>query len=77
MLHGDAALAGFYINELCLRLAPRQAPQPELYAVYAQVRERLRAGESLAWTLRRFERDVLDALGVGLDYALAGEGAMD
>lgn len=73
LLHGDAALAGFYINELCLRLAPRQAPQPELHAVYAQVRERLRAGEPLAWTLRRFERDVLDALGVGLDYALAGE----
>lgn len=73
LLHGDAALAAFYINELCLRLAPRQAPQPELHAVYAQVRERLRAGEPLAWTLRRFERDVLDALGVGLDYALAGE----
>ena len=76
VLRGDAALAAFYINELCLRLAPRQAPQPEMYAVYAQVREHLRDGQPLAWTLRRFEREVLDALGVGLDYAVDGEGAV-
>lgn len=75
LLLGDAALASFYINELCLRLAPRQVPQPELYAAYASVRERLRAGEALAWTLRRFERDLLDALGVGLEFAQEGEGA--
>lgn len=74
LLRGDAALAAFYINELCLRLAPRHVPQWELYAVYAQVRERLRAEEPLAWTLRRFERDVLEALGVGLDYASEGGG---
>jgi DNA repair protein RecO (recombination protein O) len=75
LLHGDAALAAFYVNELCLRLAPRDVPQPELYAVYAQVRERLRAGEALAWTLRRFERDVLEALGVGLMFDTDGDGA--
>lgn len=69
LLHGEAALAVFYLNELCLRLAARQAPQPELHAAYAQTRERLRAGEPLSWTLRRFERDLLDALGFGLDFA--------
>ena len=69
LLHGDAALAAFYLNELCLRLAPRHVPQPELHAAYAQVRERLRAGEPLAWTLRRFERDVLEALGFALDFS--------
>ncbi|TCT20979.1 DNA repair protein RecO [Thermomonas haemolytica] len=74
LLHGDAALAAFYVNELCLRLAPRHVPQPELHAAYAQVRERLRAGEGLAWTLRRFERDLLEALGVGLAFALDAEG---
>ena len=72
---GDAVMAGFYINELCLRLAPRHAPQPELHAVYAHVRERLRTGALLAWTLRRFERDVLDALGLGLEYTMTGDGA--
>ena len=75
ILHGDAAMAAFYVNELCLRLTPRQAPQPELHAAYAWVRERLRAGEPLAWALRRFERDVLDALGSGLDFGCEGEGA--
>jgi DNA repair protein RecO (recombination protein O) len=75
LLHGDATLGGFYLNELCMRLAPRQAPQPELHAAYARVRERLRAGEPLAWILRRFERDLLDALGSGFDYASDGEGA--
>lgn len=74
LLHGDAAMAAFYINELCLRLAPRHAPQPELHATYAQVRERLRAGEPLAWTLRRFERDLLEALGFGFDFASDGDG---
>ncbi|WP_240098680.1 DNA repair protein RecO [Thermomonas flagellata] len=67
-LHGDAALAGFYVNELCLRLAPRQAPLPALFLAYAQVRERLRSGEPLAWTLRRFERDLLEALGLAPDW---------
>lgn len=74
LLQGDAALAAFYVNELCLRLAPRHVPQPELHAGYAQVRERLRGGEPLAWTLRRFERDLLEALGVGLAFGLDGDG---
>ncbi|QDA56361.1 DNA repair protein RecO [Thermomonas aquatica] len=75
LLQGDAAMAAFYVNELCLRLAPRHDPQPELHAAYAQVRERLRAGEPLAWTLRRFERDLLAALGFGFDFASDGDGA--
>ena len=46
-LGGDALLAAFYLNELVLRLAPRQDPLPELDAAYARTRERLRAGEPL------------------------------
>ncbi len=75
-LQGDAALAGFYVNELMLRLAPRQDPRPELYALYAEVRARLPDADApLAWTLRRFERDLLEALGVGFDFAHDGDGA--
>lgn len=73
-LTGDAALAGFYINELVLRLAPRHDPHPELYAAYAATRERLREQGSLAWTLRRFERDLLEALGFGFDFGHDGDG---
>lgn len=73
-LQGEAMLSALYANELVLRLAPRQDPQPELYATYGELRARLGAGEPLAWTLRRFERDLLDAIGVGLDYAHEGDG---
>lgn len=73
-LHGDAALASFYLNELVLRLAPRSDPHPELYATYGETRARLGAGEPLAWTLRRFERDLLDALGFGIAFDMDGDG---
>jgi DNA repair protein RecO (recombination protein O) len=46
-----------------------------LHAAYARVRERLRANEPLAWTLRRFERDLLEALGSGFDFSCDGDGA--
>lgn len=75
LLQGDAAMAGFYLNELCLRLSPRLAPQPELHLAYARARERLRAGEPLAWLLRRFERDLLEALGLGFEWQHDGDGA--
>lgn len=74
LLAGEAMLAGFYLNELVLRLAPRLDPHPELYAAYRLVRERLRAADSLAWTLRRFERDLLEALGFGLPFDTDGDG---
>jgi DNA repair protein RecO (recombination protein O) len=74
-LNGDAALAGFYVSELVLRLAPRHDPHPELFVAYARTRERLRAGDALAWTLRRFERDLLDALGFGFAFDTDGDGA--
>ncbi|MBA2237670.1 MAG: DNA repair protein RecO [Lysobacter sp.] len=73
-LQGRAMLAGFYINELCLRLTPRGDAQPDLFDAYAATRERLRAMEPLAWTLRRFERDLLDALGSGFQWHCDGDG---
>lgn len=74
-LVGRAMLAGFYLNELCLRLTPRGDSQPELFEAYALTRERLRNLEPLAWTLRRFERDLLDALGCGFQWHCDGDGA--
>lgn len=74
LLVGQAMLAGFYINELLTRLAPRQDPHPGLYDVYARVREQLRASAPLAWTLRRFERDLLEELGFGFDFSIDGDG---
>lgn len=74
LLRGEALLATFYLNELTLRLTPRQDPHPDIYAAYARTRERLRLCESAAWTLRRYERDLLQALGVGFAEGVDGEG---
>ena len=73
-LAGDATMAAIYLNELVLRLASRNDPQPDLFAAYARARARLGAGDRLGWTLRRFERDLLDALGFGFDFANDGDG---
>jgi DNA repair protein RecO (recombination protein O) len=65
-LTGEAGLAGLYLNELVVRLTGRQDPNAELFAFYERTLQRMAAGEPLAWTLRRFERDMLDSLGYGL-----------
>ena len=36
LLQGEALMCGFYLNELLLRLLPREDPHEALYAYYAQ-----------------------------------------
>ena len=74
LLHGDTLLAAFYVNELLLRLLPRQDPSAELYARYGALRGEFASTEPLAWTLRRFERDLLDTLGYGLPLDQSDDG---
>ncbi len=62
-------MSGFYLNELLLKLVPRQDPHPELYEAYALALEDLRGGADEARALRLFEKRLLDALGYGLDYS--------
>ncbi len=73
-LKGDALLCALYLNELVLRLAPRQDAHPELFSDYLHAIARLAHGESQAWTLRRFERDLLVHLGYGLLLDLEADG---
>ena len=58
-LHGHAMLAGFYINELVMRLTPRQDPLPELYVAYGELRGQLDQAdrERLAPSLARRGRE--------------------
>ncbi|WP_109125798.1 DNA repair protein RecO [Dyella sp. C11] len=72
-LIGDAGLAGLYLNELIVRLTARQDPLPDLFDAYARTLPRLAGGEPLAWSLRRFERDLLEAAGYGLQLAFEAE----
>ncbi|TAL84198.1 MAG: DNA repair protein RecO [Rhodanobacter sp.] len=74
-LTGDAALAGLYLNELVVRLTARQDPMPALFDAYARLLLELPGGERLGWNLRRFERDLLELLGYGLQ--LGGEAHTD
>lgn len=71
-LAGDASVAGLYINELVVRLTERQDPHAGLFHIYSQTLTRLAAGECLGWHLRRFERDLLAALGYGLQLDVEG-----
>lgn len=73
-LTGDTLMAAFYINELLLKLTPRNDAAQSLFDLYARVRQDLTSDQSLSWTLRRFERDLLDALGVGLPWDETADG---
>lgn len=65
-ISGNAVLAGLYLNELVVRLTARDDPSPPLFDAYRRTLARLSAGEPLAWSLRRFERDLLQAIGYAL-----------
>lgn len=71
-LAGQALLCALYVNELVLRLTLRHDPQPALYDAYVQTLARLADGEPSAWTLRRFERDLLTQLGYAPAFDLDG-----
>ena len=62
---GAVLFAGFYLNELVMRLVPRHDPHPALFDTYAAALERLasRPGASSA-TLRAFELALLREIGL-------------
>jgi DNA repair protein RecO (recombination protein O) len=75
VLAGDALMAALYLSELVLRLVPRNDAQPGLFLRFARALDELAETSSLAWTLRRFERDLLDELGYALDLSQDAEAA--
>ena len=69
-LAGKALLAGFYLNELLLRLTARGDPNAEIFSCYSRCLSDLINPSSVARALRLFELRLLQALGyaVGLDH---------
>ena len=63
---GAALRAGFYLNELVLRLLPKGEPHSDLFQVYWGALEALSQGQREEVVLRTFERDLLIAIGYGL-----------
>lgn len=65
-LKGMALICGFYLNELMLRLLPRDDPHERLFLYYRETLLGLSEGGDFAATLRRFEKRLLQELGYAL-----------
>jgi DNA repair protein RecO (recombination protein O) len=65
-LQGTALLCGFYLNELLLNLMARDDPHESLYDYYQQTLQRLAQEDDHAFTLRCFEKHMLQELGYAL-----------
>jgi len=76
LLGGQALLCGFYLNELLLRLLPREDPHEALFVQYRLALQRLAAGDDSGSVLRTFEKALLKELGyaIVLDRDSAGRG---
>jgi len=70
MLQGEALMCGFYLNELLLRLLPREDPHEALFEYYSATLKTLTTTQDLATTLRRFELKLLQELGYAIPLLL-------
>jgi DNA repair protein RecO (recombination protein O) len=68
-------LAGFYLNELLMKLLAEDDAHPELYAHFGAALAELAGEAGEARALRLFEKRLLDALGLGIDYSQVAGGA--
>jgi len=66
-LGGKSLMSAWYMNELLLRLLPREDAHPLLYDAYDSALEQLAGGSRAAGALRRFEWTLLNEAGYGLD----------
>lgn len=74
-LTGQALFAGLYLNELLLRLFPREAPAEGLFEAYGEALDALRlAPLAEPVILRRFEWACLSALGLAFSLTEDGTG---
>ena len=62
-LAGRGLLCGFYLNELILRLLPREDAHEALFDAYGDALARLSAGDAFPAVLRSFEKRLLAELG--------------
>ncbi len=66
LLTGKCLLLGYYLNELLLKLMPREDAHAVLYDAYGDALSALSRGAAEAAELRRFEKTLLRELGYGL-----------
>lgn len=66
LLQGEALMCGFYLNELLLRLLPREDAHEQLFDYYQAAIKALAQGKDLATYLRRFELQLLQEMGYAI-----------
>jgi len=69
-LKGSALMSAWYMNELLLRLLPRDDPHPALFDAYRIALQQLSGGTRAAGALRRFEWTLLTETGYGIEGAV-------
>jgi DNA repair protein RecO (recombination protein O) len=74
---GDAFFAGFYLNEILLRLCPLEVEMPQTFLQYAKTLGHLQTmaqhatpNEFLRQVLRKFEHELIEELGYPLDFSV-------
>jgi DNA repair protein RecO (recombination protein O) len=63
IISGERMMAGLYLNELILKLCPREDADSGLYELLLQALQGLAQDADLAWLVRRFEAELLQHLG--------------
>ncbi|MFT0850704.1 DNA repair protein RecO [Achromobacter sp. F4_2707] len=66
-LAGRSLMSAWYMNELLLRLLPREDPHPVLYDAYDAALQALEQGAQAASALRSFEWTLLEETGYGFE----------
>lgn len=71
---GKALLCALYVNELLQRLLEPHDPMPRLYLYYTYLLSALQQSAEIEGALRTFERQLLEDLGYGIDFASVSPG---
>lgn len=66
-LQGKALVCGLYLNELLMRLIPNDDPHPQIFSAYQTTLSQLQENKKLEIILRNFEKELITALGYGLE----------
>ena len=74
LLTGRCLILGYYLNELLMKLLPREDSHPVLFDAYEAALGALAHGAADAPELRRFEKTLLREIGYGLSLEEDAEG---
>jgi DNA repair protein RecO (recombination protein O) len=72
-LRGRALFSGFYLNELMCRVLQHEDPHPELFVDYEHALQSLTTQAQIDVVLRKFELQLLAALGYGISLEFDAE----